>query len=158
SWILGRHPEWGEALAGLMRERLSAKDRSSAESDELVQHLSRFAKTPAIQELLATGMTTPSVSRENCQVVLRAMAQSGLKEAPAIWLTALTRFVAAGKRDELPDALATIRALPAPKKPPQELIDALRQIGASSETAVATRLAALAAMPGGPGAVDQQLF
>src|SRR5262249_55803806 len=158
SWILGRHPEWGEAPAGLMRERLASKDRGAAQADELVRHLSRFAKTPAIQELLGGALTATSVSRENRQVVLRAMAQSGLKEAPAIWLTALTRFLAAGERAELPDALATVRSLPAPKKPPKELIDALRQIGTNTDIATETRLAALAAMPGGPGAVDQPLF
>jgi putative heme-binding domain-containing protein len=158
SWIISRHPDWGGELAGLLRDRLAAKERSPAESEELTHHLARFAKTPAIQELLAAEITSPSASPKTRQIVFHAMAQSALKEAPAAWLAALTRFVGAGERAELADALAAIRALQAPKKPPKELMDALGQIGASTETPVGIRLAALAAMPGGPGKIDQPLF
>src|SRR5205085_1653375 len=35
SWIVGRHPEWGETLAGFLRERLDTKDLTAADREEL---------------------------------------------------------------------------------------------------------------------------
>jgi hypothetical protein len=52
-WIAGRHPEWGGALAGFLRDRLSAQSMTEAEGGELVQQLARFARTKPVQELLA---------------------------------------------------------------------------------------------------------
>ena len=42
-WVVGRHPEWGGALSGFLRDRLAAKDLTAAEREELAGLLARFA-------------------------------------------------------------------------------------------------------------------
>src|SRR5262249_43566540 len=88
AWIIGRHREWGPTLTGYLRDRLGAKDRTPAETDELVQYLARFARTPAVQELLADQLT--NTAQENRRIALQAMARAGLKQIPAAWSKALT--------------------------------------------------------------------
>src|SRR5262245_44552133 len=156
SWIIGRHPEWGASLTGYLRDRLVAKGLSSAETDELVQHLARFARADAVQQLLAEQLAAPSA--DNRRVALRAMAQSGLKQAPAAWVTALISMLSQDKPDLLEEALATTRALKYGKEGPKALVETLRHVGGSSKIATAQRLAALGAIPNGVGPVDPPLF
>src|SRR5207248_705743 len=86
SWIAGRHPEWGDALAGFFRDRLAAKELSAGDREELAGQLARFARTPALQELLADQLRQSSMRRDTAILALHAMARSGLKEAPAAWV------------------------------------------------------------------------
>jgi putative membrane-bound dehydrogenase-like protein len=156
SWIIGRHPEWGPALTGYLRDRLAAKERSAAETNELVQHLARFARAPAVQQMLAEQLDAPAI--DNRRIALRAMALSGLKQAPAAWVSALTGMLSQEKQELLEDALAATRSLKFGKESPKELVEALRRIAGDSQATSAHRLAALAAIPNGAGAVDQPLF
>jgi putative membrane-bound dehydrogenase-like protein len=156
SWIIGRHPEWGEALTGYLTDRLAAKERTAAETDELVTHLARFARAPAVQQLLAEQL--PSPVADNRRVALRAMAQAGLKQAPAAWISALTSLLSQTKSELLEEALTTTRALKFGKENPKELVEALRRVGGDSQQTSAHRLAALAAIPNGAGTIDKPLF
>ncbi len=60
SWIIGRHREWGETLAGSLHDRLYASSRSDAEQSELEQHLAQFSSSAAVQTLLAGPCLIPS--------------------------------------------------------------------------------------------------
>jgi putative membrane-bound dehydrogenase-like protein len=158
AWIVGRHPEWGGALAGFLRDRLSTKALSAAERDELTGQLARFARAPAVQELLAERLHDAAAPRHVRQVALEAMARAGLKETPSAWLTEVTHALT-GKDPELASvAVATARVFPVTKKPSQELVKALLQIGADEKSNVNLRLAALAAVPGGLRDVPAALF
>jgi putative membrane-bound dehydrogenase-like protein len=156
AWIIGRHPEWGPTLTGYLSDRLAAKERTPAETDELVGQLARFARTPAVQELLAEQLSSGSL--DNRRAALQAMARAGLKQTPAMWSNALTRALSSDKPQLLEQILATARALSFGKEGPKDLVEVLQRIGKSKETAPAYRLAALAAIPNGPGAVDESLF
>jgi putative heme-binding domain-containing protein len=156
AWIIGRHPEWGATLTGYLRDRLAAKERTQAETDELVQHLARFARTPAVQELLADQVT--NTAQDNRRIALQAMARAGLKQTPAAWSKALTSALSKDKPELLEEILTTARALQFGKESPKELIEGLHRIGESTETSAANRLAALAAIPNGPGAVEEPQF
>src|SRR5437899_12909515 len=81
-WIASRHPEWGGALAGFLRDRLAAHSLTAAEREQLVSQLARFARATPVQEFLAERLRDPMASREAQRIVLRAMAQANLKEAP----------------------------------------------------------------------------
>src|SRR5262249_48091685 len=89
SWIAGRHPEWGDALAGHFRERLSASGLSDTDRAELERQLARFAGAPSIQDLLRKTLRDDSAPRGARLLTLRAMAQSGLKEVPSEWMGGL---------------------------------------------------------------------
>ncbi len=155
-WIVGRHPEWGEQLAGFFRKRLPAVT-TPAQRDELVGQLAHLAKSPAIQELLAhaSGETQPVPQRI---VALQAMARSGLKAAPAGWVDPLITVLGSDNGELLPQAIAAIRALPLGKTAPKELTAALLRIGRNSRQAETVRLAALAAVPGGLDRPEADLF
>jgi putative heme-binding domain-containing protein len=157
-WIAGRHPEWGGALAGFLRERLAAPDLGAGERDELVRRLARFAGSAPVQELLAERLRDPMVPREVRRTALRAMAQAGLKEAPRAWLDAVAAVLAGDDGEEVREAVSTARALHVPKGKAEALTAAVLRIGDSDRFPVPVRLGALAAVPGGLPAVGEPRF
>jgi putative membrane-bound dehydrogenase-like protein len=157
-WIAGRHPEWGGALAGFLRERLGAKNLDAGARDELVRQLARFAGSPPVQELLAQRLRDPEAPREVRRTALRAMAQAGLKEAPRAWLDAVAAALAGDDAEEVREAVSTARALHVPKGQAEALTAGLLRIGDSDRFPVAVRLGALAAVPGGLSTVGEPRF
>src|SRR5205085_9386600 len=89
-WIAGRHPDWGPRLSGFLRERLVEAKSSPAEREDLLHQLTRLAKSPAIQGLLADQVAS-GASPEARRLALQAMAQAGIKKAPAEWFTAIEK-------------------------------------------------------------------
>jgi putative membrane-bound dehydrogenase-like protein len=167
-WIALRHPEWGAGLAGFFERRVSAPDLSGAERDDLSQKLARFSGDPAVQSLVAR-LAVSGTSTGSQLIALRAMAVaastsapagSRLKELPAVWVGALSRVVAGspGSNDELTrEAVAVVRAVPAPKESSVELQSALLRVARDPARAPAVRLDALTARA--PGAtLDPDLF
>jgi putative membrane-bound dehydrogenase-like protein len=158
AWIATRHPEWGGALAGFLRERLARKDLPDPERDELARQLARFARAVAVQEMLAERVQDDSSSQESRQIALRAMAQAGLKETPEVWFGSLTRALNHGDGQVVREAVLAARALPAAKKPSGAFQAALLKVGQDSTIPVNVRLTALAALPGGLSVVEPPLF
>jgi putative membrane-bound dehydrogenase-like protein len=153
-WIAGRHPEWGAALTSLLGDRLKNEKLTTSEQDELVRQLARFAKSPAIQDFLAKHLGDAGSSRESKLLVLRAMAQSGLKEAPPQWAEALTRELAGDDLLVLQEVVATLRAVPIPKSRGEKATGLLRLLAENPRTPEPLRLNALAAVPGGLAKID----
>jgi len=158
SWIVGRHPEWGTALAGLFRERLKAKELPVAEQDDLVRQLARLSSTTAVQELLADTVRSESVSTASRRIALRAMAQSGLKQVPDAWTAALALAVAGKEKELVREAVAAARALPWGKQRPEKLIGELLRVGGDADAPPEVRLTALASVPGGLADVSAAQF
>ncbi len=157
-WIAGRHPEWAGALAGFFRQRLTAGKLSDAERDTLVQELARLAHAPATQELLADLLRDPATGHVARQVALRAMAGSGLRQAPTAWMAALVPILNGSDRALRAEAVATARAIHLPPKGREPLVAALLRIGKEGGVEEDVRLQALAAVPGGLTAVEPSLF
>ncbi len=158
SWIVGRHPEWGDALAGFLRDRLAAKKPAAAEREELSNQLARFAGSAAVQEMLAERLRDATAPAATRQVVLQAMARSGLKTVPASWLAALTHALLETNLPILSEAVTTARALPLPRQRNADLIAALLRIPSEEKFPIKLRLAALAAIPGGLPEVSPKQF
>ena len=154
SWIVGRHPEWGSALAGYLRGRLAAANLTAAEREELASQLARFARTRAVQELLGERLSEATAARQTCEVALRAMARSGLKEVPVSWVSGLTRALTGKDRELVREAVNALRAV----RPTKELVGALLRVGNDDKAEVKVRLGALAAVPGGLSGVKPPLF
>ncbi len=153
-WIAGRHPEWGGALAGFFRRRLSAKELPQ-QREELVGQMAKFATAPAIQELLAEQVRAPE--RNGKRTALRAMARSGLKKVPAAWMVELERALGGEDAEVVREAVAAARALPLAPKGAEKLTAKLIAVG-EGRAADDVRLTALAAVPGGLAAVRPALF
>ena len=158
AWIAGHHPDWGGELAGYFRQQLANATLNDAERAELQRQLPQFARSAAVQELLAQTLNYPSVSIATRLVVLRAMTQSGLKEMPAVWLERWPAVLAERENAVTQAAVATLRALPLPKGKHPALTDALLAVGRDPARPVDLRLEALAAVPGGLKEIEAPLF
>jgi putative membrane-bound dehydrogenase-like protein len=157
-WIASRHPEWGDKLTGFLRQRMTAKDFNIAEREELVRLLAQMARSPAVQALLASQAGDGSSATQVRRLALQAMGEAGLREAPAAWLASLTKSMTAGDTPLTREAVVTARALRWPKKRPEELVSALRQIGTEGKMPNDIRLTALAAIPDPLKDVPEALF
>jgi putative heme-binding domain-containing protein len=155
-WIAARHPEYGPELAGIYRKRL--KNVASNESELLTGQLASLASSPAIQELLTERLTGKSVEVPPAVRCLRAMGSSRVKVAPNSWLVSIANVLKAEEPELTREGLAALRALPPSKSPPKVLIESLRALGRNPKQPDAVRLGALAAIPGGPGSVEDGLF
>lgn len=157
-WIAGRHPEWGSTLASYLGERLRNEGQTAGERDDLVRQLARFARSPAIQEFLARQLRDAGSTKESKLLILQAMAQAGLKEAPSHWADALTGELTADDPAIVKEVVVTLHAVPVPKARGQKTADLLVRLAANPGTPVLTRLHALAAMPGGLSLIDAASF
>jgi putative membrane-bound dehydrogenase-like protein len=162
SWIVGRHREWAEALAGVLGERLDRSDLPATERAELERQLGRFAQAAPIQALLAARLQDESAPPAARRSSLQAMAWSNLKEkeVPAAWVPALAGVLHGGPKSAplVPQAVATLRSLPFARDKAGDLPARLLQIAADSRNPAGLRLDALAAVPGGLTRPDDGLF
>ncbi|MDW8242740.1 MAG: c-type cytochrome [Thermogemmata sp.] len=85
-WIAGRHPQWGDKLAGYFRAQLRQLERLEPnQRQELAERLGRFVTQPVIQEVVAeAARQMPTAS-----LALNVMAHAGLKTLPPSWQEAL---------------------------------------------------------------------
>ena len=158
AWIVDRHPEWGDALTGFLRARLGATSSSDGDHDELQRQLTRFARSGAVQRLLAECLRDRSYSNAAREIVLRAMADSGLKEAPDSWVDVLSRLLGDAAPSTIAAAVSTSRALTVPKERGAKLVGALVKVAHDGTTPAKVRLDALAAVPGGLTEVEPSVF
>src|SRR5262249_3676230 len=114
-----------------------------------VRQLARFARAEPIQDLLAERVRATGASADSRRLALRAMGQAGLKETPPSWLEALSESLESRDETLLREAADAVRKVAMPKQPPQYLTAALLRIGDNEKMSAATRLQALAAVPGG---------
>jgi putative membrane-bound dehydrogenase-like protein len=158
AWIVGRHPEWGDALAGYLRSRLQLPTLTDADAAELEQQLAQFGKSAAVQEIMAHMLDDPNATVQAKAIVLGAMARAAVKEPPAAWIAALTKLLAGGRSELLEPAVAAAKALPPAKTPDSAFVQALMAIAGNKAAGAGVRLTALAAVPGGLTEVSSELF
>src|SRR5688572_10033296 len=158
TWIAGRHPDWGDALAGAFAKRIAAPDLTDAERTDLQRQLARLAKSPAIQALLTGPLQDPDAAPAQRRIALGAIAQSGLKEPPAAWLAALAGLLPNGDAELTSDVVATLRRLNPKREASAHIIGRLHGVAMRNDLPATTRLEALAAMPGGIGTPAAQTF
>ena len=159
-WIASHHAEWGTSLAAYFQTRLAATTLSRQERDELQQKLAQFGDNPAIQELLAT-IVERAASKDGRLSALRVMglvARTRLKTLPAVWIPPLLSSVSAPDNEVGLQALAVIRAVPAPKEPVPAVQTALLRAARDTSRPIAFRLDALAAIQTSLPSVDADVF
>jgi putative membrane-bound dehydrogenase-like protein len=158
-WIAGRHPEWGEALAGYLQKRLETEPLADNEKAEIETQFAQFARgSKAVQELLAAKVTDESTPVATRLIALHAMATAAPKPAPSTWLKSLIPALSSQAAQVRKQAVATTRALPIAKGQGGDIQAALSKL-ANDETGDADlRLGALAAAPGGPGELTTPVF
>ena len=158
SWIAGRHPEWGGALAGFLRERLAAKSLTEAEGEELAGQFARFARTGSVQDLLAGLLRDPAALPETRRIALRAMARANLKEPPDAWVAEVIQVLGDKDNTLVGEAVAAVRAWRVPRQKAEKLFQRLISIGTNPDAPAQLRLSALAAVSSGLPKVESALF
>ncbi|MCX7419831.1 MAG: c-type cytochrome [Planctomycetia bacterium] len=169
AWIISRHADWGEALAGYLRERLAAGELTDAEQKTLGQQLAQFAKAASVQELLAATVRDTKLPTSARITALRAMQDSKLKELPRSWSAALLNVLGEDDLSLISLAVNTARVtVPAKedaaawRKPLLLVARSQRDLAANpGDSGLRTLpLDALAALPGGMAAneADDGLF
>ncbi|MBN9121352.1 MAG: c-type cytochrome [Planctomycetes bacterium] len=114
-WVAGRHPEWGDRLAGYFRSKLKDAALEPAGRDELAARLGKFTSNAAVQKLLGEALV--GARPETARFVLGVMARSGLKALPAPWRDGLLAAAPnLDDRETLRAVLGVYRALPADAK------------------------------------------
>ncbi|HLY66219.1 MAG TPA: hypothetical protein VKU60_11850 [Chloroflexota bacterium] len=157
-WIAGRHPDWGDDVAGFLRDRLAAQPLPVAEQNELARQLAKFAGRAPVQKLLAEQLSDAKSTRDARQTILKAMAQSGVKQLPDAWVAGLSQALAADDAALVQQAIDTARTWRDPKQKSAKLTAPLFAASNNSKLPVDVRLTALAAVPGGLAKVEPAQF
>jgi putative membrane-bound dehydrogenase-like protein len=158
SWIIGRHPEWAGALAGIYRNRLIKGGLTPADQADLERQLARSSSAPEIQRLLSECLADSTISTSTKLSSLRAMAQSGLKDAPVSWIDQLANLLGADNGELTSQAVSTARALALSPDKSGSLVSRLLAVANTTHAPAQLRLAALSAIPGAHRQLDQTHF
>lgn len=147
TWLVGRHSEWGDALAGYLRDRIAVDNLTEAERAEVVQQLAQFSGHASIQQLLAQS-AEKSAKPNSRQIAMEAMRQSRQKEMASTWLDALTQTVEERDATLTPLAISALRSTNI-KGTHDRLATALLSVAGSDQFPISIRVDALAAIPEG---------
>ena len=153
AWIVSHHPEWGEALAGFLRDAL-AKTSTPDQQAAIEKQLAQLASNAKVQELI--GESVASDNKAAQQIAVHAMVQAHLKQAPVAWGEALTKALASSDPALVRESVATARFVTFESRPPG-LNNALLQVARNSALPENERLNALGAVRG-QYSLDAALF
>src|SRR5262245_14957230 len=124
-WIAGRHPQWGDQLAGYFQDKLKTADKLKPEErDELSARLVKFVSNAAVQKMLGEALSNANPAAT--QLIFSVMTRSGLKALPVAWRDALVAAAPQFEdREVFKSALGVFRVLPADAKDYDEFITAV---------------------------------
>lgn len=111
-WIAGRHPQWGDQLAGFFKEKLKTAEKlKPAERDELADRMAKFAGNAAVQRLVGEAAFDRQAMKAD-PLLLRVMARSGLKALPQAWHSPVINSLISPDLAIVQQALGVLRAIP----------------------------------------------
>jgi putative membrane-bound dehydrogenase-like protein len=145
NWIIGRHGDWGSALAGFFRERFKSVGLNTSEIADFQVQLAPFTKNADIQELLSSILGDRHSPKWARMVALKAMAGADQEPLPPVWLKQVSEILRCQDADLVGEAIATARTFTLAKAGGPELDKALAQIGDDGDAPPEMRLEALAA-------------
>jgi putative heme-binding domain-containing protein len=160
-WIAGHHPQWGSDLASLFQSELTALAAQGSTSEnraELKRQLVRFCASEPVQKVLGSTVLNSSEPVLARQLALEAIAESGTKEPPAEWSQAVATSLEAADQPLLEAATAAARLLAQARTNPPDFSSDLLKIADNPAHTARTRLAALAALPGGLPRPEPRIF
>jgi putative membrane-bound dehydrogenase-like protein len=158
AWIIGRHPDWGDALADLLRVRMSTAGNSESKWAEVEPYLAQFSDSAAVQTLLAKTLADPRAPHVAQIAVLKAMRGAHPKWLPTAWSDALLGLLQRKDFSLAGDVVSVFRAIPAGKDRSAAIRRALIGLADVANLPSDVRLEALAAVPDGLPQVDSQSF
>lgn len=158
SWIIGRHPDWAEALVDFFRDRLKREDLAEADRADLERQLAGNAASAGVQELLGSRLIDPKAAKPAKLSAMKAMAQAQVKDLPDGWRAGLAAILGGADADLARQAVATLRTRAPQNDPEGALTKPLLAIAGREELEDAPRLEAFSAVPGGLAKVEPGAF
>jgi putative heme-binding domain-containing protein len=158
TWIAGHHPEWGWALAGYFRERLTANGLGERDREELKHQLVQFAGASEIQGLVATSLEACVTDTAKRQMLLATMAEADLNTIPSEWTSVVRLCLTNSDQAVLHSAVATARTLSQVKTNSPNFSKDLLRIANNENHPSDLRLEALAALPNGLRSIEPDMF
>jgi putative heme-binding domain-containing protein len=157
-WIAGHHSEWGQALAGYFRERLSAGQLSAPETEELENQLAQFASSRPIQELMGALLVDPRTPPATRGILLETVGRTALPEPPSDWVAG-AKLGLNGKDEKLLGAsLSAARSLSQAKTNGPDFSEPLLRIAHENAFPAELRLEAMATLRNGLNPVEPEIF
>jgi len=156
-WVAQRHTDWGDALAGSLRQRLLAGTPPPGGREGLNSLLGGLMSSPAVQALVADVLTAAQVHPETRQGALSAMAQHAPKNPPESWSRALTALLEAPSTSATPETFSSVLRAARTLNGQPALREALLKSARAQSLPASLRLSAFAALPGGWSANDADL-
>lgn len=153
-WIIRRHPEWGEALAGHFRQRLSTRETSDAEKQRWEKLLVLLARSPQAQAFLTEAATETAFRTETRVAALEAMSNASRQAPPEGWRAAAIQLLNSTESSSDSVRSAAIRlagVLANAKEGRDEIASALHRIARDTRHPASVRIDALTALPAGSG-------
>ncbi len=159
AWIVDRNPHWAGALVPYFRKQIQhVQSTSPKESNELQSRLSRFAAKAPVQKLLSKILADDRLPGHTKQLVLKAMAQSELKQLPPLWAAALTNLLERGNSALAEGAVGVLRKISAPKSGADQFVAALVGIASDPHSPADLRLQSLWAVRGRVKDINAEQF
>ena len=155
-WVAGRHPEWSDRLADLLRTKL-LEEVDAEKRNATIRHAADLAKSAVVQQLLAdlvADLKTPDIAVESA---LAAMSQARLKDLPDLWIEALVKRIR-HRGASLDETLVCLRRLKIPQAKAKSLTGELAAVAHDESLARKFRVLALAAAPTSVGKVSSAVF
>ncbi|MFM7804388.1 MAG: hypothetical protein ACKPGK_07825, partial [Verrucomicrobiota bacterium] len=148
-WVAQRHADWGDALAGSLRQRLLTGTAAPGGRDGLAALLGGLMSSPALQALVADLAASPQTPAETRLGALDAMAQHPPKTLPESWGKTLAALLATAPKTATPEPLLpALRAARHLASQPA-LREALLATARNPALPASLRLPAYAALPAG---------
>lgn len=149
AWIATRHPEWANVLAPVLEQRIADERLTPKESEELAQQLTGFAKSSAIQNLLADVLRVEKWAKQGNakRIAWQAMSQAPMKSLPNAWFDVLHEALLSQDTDAVSRAVEVLRKMPAEKEHWPALTAVLLRVAGQAKFSDKLRLDALSALP-----------
>jgi len=144
-WILGRHPDWGAELAGWFRGVLKTPG-DSAERRAALAQIRILGRDDAGRALISELLASSTVPSDAQQAALRVIAESGMKEPPSAWTSAVVAVLSGEshpKDPRLPEGIRAARVL----RQASSVQESLRRVVRDDRFPIALRIDALDALP-----------
>lgn len=136
-WVTSHHKEWADVVTRFLERK---SNDSSAISDDAYKLFTQFSADPAIQQYISKQLTAKETNPESKKYYLDIIANSPVKNVPAVWVKALSGLLKDSNYEVVSQTLAVIQSRTIRSLAPQ-----LHELVYNANVSPEIRLKALAA-------------
>ena len=157
-WIARQHADWGKEIVDHIRPRIGTADEADSSSAQLIALLSTFIADPTVQQAMAELVVVKRALPATRKTILATMANSRLGTLPPSWLESLRLLLVQSDSEMVEQALLAVRQGNLAKTAPKSLTQLIDAMANDRNVDKPLRTLAAATIPGGMGAMPDELF